>query len=142
MDGIWSQTEINRLIEMVLDGASAREIADDIGTTRNAVIGKARRNGIEWPGVVKVGRKPEKARVKIKKAVEKKPKKTKESTIVPDNIFVPGNFGDGCMYHSDERGWCNATPKPHSDYCPYHHGVVYRKHSSVRVYAQLPAPQY
>lgn len=39
----WTTEDINRLRKLWDDGVKTREIAEDLGRTKNAVIGKARR---------------------------------------------------------------------------------------------------
>lgn len=134
MDGVWSQTELNRLIEMVLNGHTAREIADDIGTTRNAVIGKAKRKKIKWPGrqdpkpkVAKIVRvKKEKALPAIKKdKIAWKDMISSQPTSVPDN---------GCMFPIGD-GWCGCPTR--QVYCQEHHAVVYRKPERPKITARF-----
>jgi GcrA cell cycle regulator len=46
----WNPISINDLKRMCADGCSARAIADELGTTKNSVIGKAARMGLHFPG--------------------------------------------------------------------------------------------
>lgn len=47
----WSQKQTDHLIALCKEGKlSAREIAKEMGLTRNSVIGKCRRMGLELPG--------------------------------------------------------------------------------------------
>src|SRR5215211_3350463 len=61
----WTEERIERLKKMWTDGATASQIADELGgVSRNAVIGKAHRLGLEQrpspvkPGEEKEARKP------------------------------------------------------------------------------------
>src|SRR3954452_11244136 len=58
----WTDERIERLKKMWHDGATARPIADELGgVSRNAVIGKAHRLGLEQrPSPVKPGEEKEK----------------------------------------------------------------------------------
>lgn len=49
----WTPEEIERLRSLAATGQSGREIADALGTTRGAVIGKASRSGIKLSGAGK-----------------------------------------------------------------------------------------
>src|SRR5256885_1832006 len=57
----WTEERIERLKKMWHDGATASQIADDLGgVSRNAVIGKAHRLGLEQrPSPVKPGEEKE-----------------------------------------------------------------------------------
>jgi GcrA cell cycle regulator len=46
----WNETEIGDLRRLCAEGCSARVIADWLGITRNAVIGKVARMGLHLPG--------------------------------------------------------------------------------------------
>ena len=58
----WTEERIDRLKKMWADGATASQIADELGgVSRNAVIGKAHRLGLEQrPSPVKPGEEKEK----------------------------------------------------------------------------------
>lgn len=66
----WTDERIERLTKMWESGATASQIADELGgVSRNAVIGKAHRLGLNArPSPVKANEKP------VKQAVAKKPK--------------------------------------------------------------------
>ena len=57
----WTEERIERLKKMWHDGATASQIADELGgVSRNAVIGKAHRLGLEQrPSPVKPGEEKE-----------------------------------------------------------------------------------
>ena len=57
----WTEERIERLMKMWHDGATASQIADELGgVSRNAVIGKAHRLGLEQrPSPVKPGEEKE-----------------------------------------------------------------------------------
>src|SRR5215210_5452341 len=58
----WTEERIERLKKMWHDGATASQIADELGgVSRNAVIGKAHRLGLEQrPSPVKAGEEKDK----------------------------------------------------------------------------------
>lgn len=47
----WTPQAIQRLREMIAEGCTGQQVADDLGggLSRNAVIGKASRLGLTWP---------------------------------------------------------------------------------------------
>src|SRR5204862_3387130 len=71
----WTDERIERLKKMWHDGATASEIADELGgVSRNAVIGKARRLGLEQrPSPVKPGEEKEKKAAAAPAAAAPKP---------------------------------------------------------------------
>jgi GcrA cell cycle regulator len=75
----WTEERIERLKKMWHDGATASQIADELGgVSRNAVIGKAHRLGLEArPSPVKPGEEKESA--KKAKAAAPKPARTARS---------------------------------------------------------------
>ena len=69
----WTEERIERLKKMWHDGATASQIADELGgVSRNAVIGKAHRLGLEQrPSPVKAGEEKEKKPAAAPKAAAK-----------------------------------------------------------------------
>jgi len=69
----WTEERIERLKKMWHDGATASQIADELGgVSRNAVIGKAHRLGLEArPSPVKPGEEKDKESAKAPKAAAK-----------------------------------------------------------------------
>ena len=74
----WTEERIERLKKMWHDGATASQIADELGgVSRNAVIGKAHRLGLEQrPSPVKPGEEKEVKKVGSAAAAATKPAKT------------------------------------------------------------------
>jgi len=66
----WDNEDATKLVSMTLDGCSAREIANAIGTTRNAVIGKQAR--LQARGVLP--KRPKEAITKDPKPKKRKPR--------------------------------------------------------------------
>ncbi|MBA2770944.1 MAG: GcrA cell cycle regulator, partial [Sphingomonas sp.] len=66
----WTEERIDRLKSMWAEGATASQIADDLGgVSRNAVIGKAHRLGLDArPSPVKPGEEKEKETARAAKA--------------------------------------------------------------------------
>ena len=75
----WTEERIERLKTMWHDGATASQIADELGgVSRNAVIGKAHRLGLEArPSPVKPGEEKEARKPAVKAAAAKAPRPAK-----------------------------------------------------------------
>jgi GcrA cell cycle regulator len=59
----WTKARTDRLAELVAGGYSAAAIGADLGVTRNMVIGKAARSGMQWPPRVSPVPRPPAAQV-------------------------------------------------------------------------------
>ena len=75
-DMSWTEERIERLKKMWHDGSTASQIADELGgVSRNAVIGKAHRLGLEQrPSPVKAGEEKEAKKAAPAAAAPKTPK--------------------------------------------------------------------
>ena len=91
----WTDERIERLRAMWADGSTASQIAEDLGgVTRNAVIGKAHRLGLESrPSPVKSGEEKEKriaaAPAPVRAVVEKPAPKPVEVAPPPPVVAAP-----------------------------------------------------
>ena len=96
----WTEERIERLKKMWHDGSTASQIADELGgVSRNAVIGKAHRLGLEArPSPVKPGEEKESPKKAAKPAAAKAPRpaKVESSADSPhaDDV-APGDAPDG-----------------------------------------------
>ena len=81
----WTEERIERLKKMWHDGATASQIADELGgVSRNAVIGKAHRLGLEQrPSPVKPGEEKEVKKAAPAAAASAKPAKAEISKAAP-----------------------------------------------------------
>lgn len=124
VDGYWGQKELNRLIEMAAAGSTYAEMADEIGTTRNAVAGKINRLKIKH-----AKRRPVIAKPIITPRV-KAIKETKKQVLIKTLIKAPTSTldFDKCAFPVD-GGWCGDTLHGHSSYCEKHHYTVYSRRS-------------
>jgi GcrA cell cycle regulator len=79
----WTEERIERLKKMWHDGATASQIADELGgVSRNAVIGKAHRLGLEQrPSPVKPGEEKEKKAASAPAAAAPKPAPKAEAPV-------------------------------------------------------------
>src|SRR3982750_1505999 len=80
----WTEERIERLKKMWHDGATASQIADELGgVSRNAVIGKAHRLGLEQrPSPVKAGEEKDKKKVQAPAPAATKPVAKAEAASV------------------------------------------------------------
>src|SRR6478609_389649 len=111
----WTEERIERLKSMWAEGSTASQIAEDLGgVSRNAVIGKAHRLGLESrPSPVKPGEEKEK-KAKAPKAAAPAPKAaaptTEDAPAAPAKNEIPlrespraappAPSGDGMQYRS------------------------------------------
>ncbi|HEY5459745.1 MAG TPA: GcrA family cell cycle regulator, partial [Sphingomicrobium sp.] len=96
----WTEERIERLKSMWSEGSTASQIADDLGgVSRNAVIGKAHRLGLEArPSPVKPGEEKESPKKAAKAAAPKTVKAPKaEPPAAAANAadVAPGDAPDG-----------------------------------------------
>src|SRR4051794_15800455 len=96
----WTEERIERLKAMWTQGSTASQIADDLGgVSRNAVIGKAHRLGLEArPSPVKPGEEKETPKKAAKPAAPKaaRPAKAEAPTsVVHADDVAPGDAPDG-----------------------------------------------
>ena len=92
----WTEERIERLKKMWHDGATASQIADELGgVSRNAVIGKAHRLGLEQrPSPVKPGEEKEKKAAPAPAAARAAPRAdaavSRPATVAVPAATVPG----------------------------------------------------
>ena len=95
----WTEERIDRLKAMWTEGATASQIADELGgVSRNAVIGKAHRLGLEArPSPVKPGEEKEGAKKPVKAAAPKAARPKIESSAASPHAddVAPGDAPDG-----------------------------------------------
>jgi GcrA cell cycle regulator len=87
----WTEERIERLKKMWHDGATASQIADELGgVSRNAVIGKAHRLGLEQrPSPVKPGEEKEAKKPAPAAAAPKPAAKTEPAKVAPAAPAAP-----------------------------------------------------
>jgi GcrA cell cycle regulator len=131
----WTEVRVAALRQLWADGHSAREIADELGTSRNGILGKAFR--LHLPGH-KPGVRPQPPPpppVKVQKAATVKPPQIPTANGHPprmrrlallelENHHCRWPFNDprhGSFY------FC-AADKPHGQvYCPTHQHAAFRR---------------
>jgi GcrA cell cycle regulator len=129
----WTEVKVAHLRQLWADGHNAREIADELGTTRNAILGKAfrlhlagRKPGVrpQPPPAPPPPRKPAVAKPPQKPTSNGHPPRMRRLTLVElENHHCRWPFNDprhGSFY------FC-AADKPHGQvYCPTHQRAAFR----------------
>lgn len=116
----WSADQVAIVRANWGQGKSAKEIADLIGKSRNAVIGKAHRLGLKTPVKKKDGR-----RLKAKRRIMEKPRGKRRIT----------KGASGCQWldgEPRERQFCGAPRLEDSSYCEAHHARCWIKHEDYK----------
>ncbi len=110
----WTEERIERLKKMWHDGATASQIADELGgVSRNAVIGKAHRLGLEArPSPVKPGEEKEAPKKPARAAAPKaaRPARSESAAAAHADDVAPGDAPDGAG--PDVSGPPPAPPSP------------------------------
>ena len=114
--GGWNDEKIGRLKKLWSEGLTTGEIGKRLGVSKNAVVGKAHRLGLQT-------RKQEPRTSPqrfIRRGLAPKvdlPDPLKPRTEDPVCTFLSGK----------EKPWvrCTAPARPGSSYCPEHHAVVW-----------------
>lgn len=141
----WTEENFNHAKHLWLSGETAQRIADDLGCTRNAVIGKMNRYGIKH----NAKSEPTEERENIVKFKEKlhnynfhklKSRKSKGLPIMSDQvkpeykkmIDLKANecrypFGD---VKTNDIVFCACPTNPNTSYCPEHMKLTRRKNTA------------
>ena len=137
----WSTDQEDRLRALVLDGLSSTRIGVEIGLTRNAVIGKAHRLGLQLGP-----QKPRKSRARKPKVttavilapppdggidLAAKPKVTTAVILAPppgEGVDILALAAGVCRWPQDTiEGvrYCGGETYPRHVYCPAHHRLAF-----------------
>jgi hypothetical protein len=115
---------------LFLDGKTYREIAALLGTTRSAIAGVCKRNGIREPDYA--------WRVRVRRAVygklppKPKPERPVKTEPVAPNmrkLALVGLTRDVCHFpvgHPGEADFFFCGADATSTYCPFHHALTHR----------------
>ena len=127
---IWSQREKDKVIKMVAEGHTAREISAEIGRTRNSIIGFIHRSGLSFAATNPTHRP-------ASKPVPRKRSKPLPKPAPEPEIFIQFNAVKlfeakrlQCRYILDKphNVWdttCCGAPVYKLSYCKEHHSIVY-----------------
>src|ERR687889_672358 len=141
----WTEEGIDRLKSMWAEGATASQIADELGgVSRNAVIGKAHRLGLEQrPSPVKPGEEKEAKKTAAPAPAASAPRPAPPRRLVPakpspdvaDKTSLLDLNDRICKWPIGHPGepdfhFCGEPANPGFPYCVQHCGVAYQ--------AQLP----
>lgn len=139
----WTNEAVEIMRLMLADGATMREVANAIGASRNAVIGKSNRMGF-------ISARSQGLRIpKIPRVTVAKPPKTVRTqsdtpTVNPKSerfaaieapppahgVTLMELTAAHCHFpHGDPKDdsfhYCGAVAAPGRDYCLHHHGIMY-----------------
>jgi hypothetical protein len=163
--GFWTADRIEKMRSLYADGYSCGAIGRDLGASRNAVVGKVHRMGLESPP----GKKYDASKSLMKKArVPKQKTKTTTHTHILARIFKNGSIPQGleiirskyemrcvdvvplnltlaelndktqCHYiPGDDLLYCGHPIMPGSAYCLPHHHLVWVPPAPVKDKAPL-----
>lgn len=146
----WTAQRIKKLSELWAQGVSCGHIGDQIGVTKNAVIGKARRLGLsthittvekrqkaksERAGHVRIKRAHQPRAVRAKAAppslrvVSAKPKPVELAPIISRNVGIVELTERMCRWVEGDPThpavFCGADCEAGRSYCAGHHRIVY-----------------
>lgn len=137
----WTDANITKLKELAARSLTARAIGEQLGTSRNSIIGKCGRLGIPLQSRIKSVRPPRPTRrvapvkepPEPRSAVRLAPKPQPKPVIVSRNV-TPIRLSElpktGCKYPIDrgtdgEWRMC-SLPRNEGPYCDDHHDVCFR----------------
>lgn len=138
----WTNERVDRLKVLWTDGMTAEQIACDLGdTTRNAVLGKVDRLGLEprRKGVPRGSRSRARDKPHTPQAFPRAPdtEELQELASKPPRAGKPLSVLDidhtTCKWPLDDGPdytFCGAKPKAGKPYCPHHCAVAYIKPKS------------
>ena len=113
----WNDERVETLKRMRAAGYSARQTAIEIGCSRGAVLGKAKRLGLAVPTKSSITRQQ---RIAEPVALQRRPQMDDRQEPL------------GCRYiekDPKEPDWefCQRTKPRGSSFCPFHHDIVWHK---------------
>lgn len=131
--GTWTEERVAVLERLWDEGMATERIAERLGVTKNAVVGKAHRLGLKTRGNPITSSRLVGAR-KRAEAVERSRARAKLLPEVRRTIVAPGDIKAGeCQWPIGEPGapdfgFCGAEilEGGHAPYCEAHHGMAYR----------------
>lgn len=127
---IWSQREKEKVIKLVAEGRTAREISAVIGRTRNSIIGFIHRSGLSFSATNPTHRPARKAASKPRAKPRPKPAPEPEIFIQFNAVKLFEAKRLQCRYILDKphNVWdttCCGKPVHKLSYCKEHHSIVY-----------------
>lgn len=125
----WSEDE-DTILREKWGNTNAAEIGGEIGRTKNAVIGRAHRIGLE--PIKRVSKRPRSPKPRREKRMRFRPEYKR---IVPQSLFAPPSLAVSildlgplqCSYiEGDDRLCCGQPTVTGARWCAFHYRVVYR----------------
>ncbi len=155
----WDEDRVAVLTKMIAENCSARIIAERLGTSRNAVLGKTHRMGITAPEKPKSTRvyktratmhrpRPRIVRdthnansVRIIPAAEVAQHRLRCVELVPLNVTLMDLPADGCRYIAgDDLLFCGHPQMAGSSWCtPHHHLCLEKPRAPIHRFAGFAA---
>jgi GcrA cell cycle regulator len=132
----WTPHLDRKIKEFADSKRSARALADEIGVTRNAVIGRARRIGVSFKSVGVPQRKRTFFKHIVKKVVEIVIPPQKPKPTLDDKKFVTLMELNGrtCRWpvagEREKTLFCGQRPVKGKPYCEGHYAIAYCPRSS------------
>jgi GcrA cell cycle regulator len=135
-DNVWPQERTRRLVALVAQGYSARQVGAALGVTRNAAIGKIHRMGLQLLTVRKPAavRKPRKRWIKMTRPRALPPPPAPEVAPANGPIGIMELTAFTCRWPFGERApfrFCGTTKPAGGPYCREHTAIAVG-HSSAR----------
>jgi len=140
----WPDDMTEKLKLLWATGLSCRGIADDLGVSRNAVIGKVHRLGLEPRARVIPNNKGKKRKPKLSRSrlarrdvfgrlIVVETYEQRSADVEPLNIPLLDLADGSCRYPSDAAPitFCGHPKQAGSSYCPAHHEICWRPRGAV-----------
>jgi len=128
----WTDEIVTEIRHLAAQGLSASNIGNELGITRNAVIGKMRRLKIPLLGDSQGGRRAGDQRPRRKRATLKVPVSEAEPKPLPTNVTLMELVPEGCRWPMGDPGtpefaYCgNRRAQINLPYCEGHCRMAYR----------------
>jgi GcrA cell cycle regulator len=130
----WSDDQFQTLKGLIDQGLSARQIGNELGVSRNAVIGKVHRGGLTFfraQGPEKNMPRKRQGRTRRYQAPEPNPRARPPSlpAPAPESFADPVTFADlreiHCRWPVNHMIYCGADRLPGSSYCARHSWIAH-----------------
>lgn len=125
----WTEERIETLRTLVNCGLTATQVSRQMGTTRNAVIGKASREGFQWCRAANCHYTPDEIRERNTRRMAICRRKVARFVCVPTTEPEPqGDVPTGCRWlhgEANERNFCGSPTD--TSWCPFHRAIVFSR---------------
>ncbi len=135
---IWDDEAVSKLCQLNTDGLYASEIATEMKTTRNAIIGKLQRLGVAMahkPSKERPKKRKPEPRIRTRARFWPRLRYVEPAPLPPDQSFFCELLQLerwSCRYPVEEIGprkhlFCGRNALDGCSYCSFHALIVYRK---------------